>query len=43
AATSARRWESVGVVRATLLNQFFLLAYLLGMPPRRIASWYYKQ
>ena len=40
AITSARRWESLGVVRATLLNQFFLLAYLLGMPPRRLASWY---
>jgi hypothetical protein len=39
--TSARRWERVGVVRATLLNQVFLLAYLLGMPPRRIAEWYY--
>ena len=38
--TSARRWESLGVVRTTLLNQLFLLAYLLGMPPRRIASWY---
>ena len=39
--TSARRWESVGVLRATVLNQLFLLAYLLGMPPRRIAQWYY--
>ena len=41
--TSARRWESLGVVRVTLLNQFFLLAYLLGMPPRRLANWYYRQ
>ena len=41
--TSARRWERVGVVRATLLNQLFLLAYLLGMPPRRIAEWYYPR
>jgi hypothetical protein len=39
--TSARRWERVGVLRATLLNQVFLLAYLAGMPPRRIAEWYY--
>jgi len=38
--TSARRWESLGVLRTTLLNQLILLAYLLGMPPRRIASWY---
>jgi hypothetical protein len=43
ALTSARRWESLGVVRATLLNQFFLLASLLGTPPRRLASWYYRQ
>jgi len=41
--TSGRRWERVGVVRATLLNQLFLLAYLAGMPPRRIAQWYYRQ
>ena len=41
--TSARRWERVGVVRATLLNQVFLLAYLAGMPPRRIAQWYYPR
>ena len=41
--TSARRWERVGVLRATLFNQVFLLAYLLGMPPRRIAEWYYAK
>ena len=41
--TSARRWERIGVVRATLLNQVFLLAYLAGMPPRRIAQWYYPR
>ena len=43
ALTSARRWETLGVLRATLLNQFFLLAYLLGLPPRRIAHWYDRQ
>lgn len=43
ALTSARRWESLGILRATLLNQFFLLAYLAGMPPRRIAHWYDRQ
>ena len=41
--TSARRWESLGVLRAMLLNQFFLLAYLLGTPPRHIAHWYYRR
>ncbi|OFV93249.1 MAG: glycosyltransferase [Acidobacteria bacterium RIFCSPLOWO2_02_FULL_61_28] len=43
ALTSARRWESVGPLRATLLNQFFLLAYLAGIPPRQIATWYYRR
>ena len=41
--TSARRWKRLGVLRATLLNQLFLLAYLAGMPPRRIARWYYGE
>jgi hypothetical protein len=41
--TSARRWERVGVFRATVLNQVLLLAYLAGMPPQRIAEWYYPK
>ena len=41
--TSARRWENLGVLRATLLNQLFILAYFLGAPPRHIAHWYYRQ
>jgi rSAM/selenodomain-associated transferase 2 len=39
--TSARRWESRGVLRTTLLNQLFLLSYFLGISPQRIARWYY--
>ncbi len=41
--TSARRWERRGVLPVTLCNQFYLLAYLLGMPPGRIAQWYDRQ
>ena len=41
ALTSGRRWERAGVLRTTLLNQLFLLAYLLGVSPQRIAEWYY--
>ena len=41
--TSARRWERRGVLPATLCNQFFLLAYFLGLPPGRIAHWYHRQ
>ncbi len=38
--TSARRWERLGVLRATLLNQAIILAYLFGVSPARLASWY---
>jgi rSAM/selenodomain-associated transferase 2 len=38
--TSARRWEKLGVLRTTLLNQVIILAYLLGVAPARLARWY---
>lgn len=38
--TSGRRWEKLGVVRTTLVNQGVIAAYLLGISPRRIARWY---
>lgn len=37
---SARRWQSRGVVRQTLLNQGLQLAHALGVAPERIARWY---
>ena len=37
--TSARRWLNCGVWRTTLLNQAWIAAYYLGVPPRRIAAW----
>ena len=37
--TSARRWLNCGVWRTTLLNQVWIAAYYLGVPPRRIAAW----
>lgn len=40
AITSARRWERLGVLRTTLLNQVIILAYLCGVSPVRLASWY---
>ena len=43
AVTSARRWERRGVFTVTLWNQVFLLAYFLGVPPARIAQWYYRR
>lgn len=37
---SARRWQRDGVWRGTLRNWLLLGAYLLGVTPRRLASWY---
>lgn len=38
--TSPRRWDRLGVLRTTLLNQAIILAYLLGVSPARLARWY---
>jgi rSAM/selenodomain-associated transferase 2 len=40
--TSNRRWEEVGPWKVTILNQFIILAYFLGVSPRTIAGWYYR-
>ena len=38
--TSARRWQRLGVVRTTLLNQLIICGYFLGVSPARLAGWY---
>ncbi|MDX2214083.1 MAG: TIGR04283 family arsenosugar biosynthesis glycosyltransferase [Oculatellaceae cyanobacterium bins.114] len=38
--TSARRWEKLGVLQTTLINQLVIFAYFLGVPRDRIAQWY---
>ncbi|MGD8372513.1 MAG: TIGR04283 family arsenosugar biosynthesis glycosyltransferase [Syntrophobacterales bacterium] len=38
--TSARRWEKLGVLKTTLINQAVLVAYFLGSNPERLARWY---
>jgi rSAM/selenodomain-associated transferase 2 len=38
--TSGRRWQKLGVLRTTLMNQLVILAYFLGVSPRRISHWY---
>ena len=38
--TSARRWQRLGLVRTTMLNQVIIAAYLLGVAPERLARWY---
>jgi uncharacterized protein len=38
--TSGRRWQKLGVIRTTLVNQWVILGYFLGVSPARIARWY---
>jgi len=38
--TSARRWQRLGVLRTTLVNQIILAGYLLGIKPVKLASLY---
>lgn len=38
--TSGRRWKTVGLWKTTLINQAIVIAYLLGVSPQRLASWY---
>jgi rSAM/selenodomain-associated transferase 2/rSAM/selenodomain-associated transferase 1 len=40
ATTSGRRWKELGVVRTTLVNQWILAAYALGVAPERLARLY---
>lgn len=41
--TSARRWQKLGIFKATLINQIAIAAYLIGISPDRIADWYRRQ
>jgi uncharacterized protein len=38
--TSARRWQKLGVLKTTLINQLIIAAYFLGLSPERLARWY---
>lgn len=40
AITSARRWEHLGVLRTTLINQMILIGYGCGVSPTTLAGWY---
>ncbi|MEG3838958.1 TIGR04283 family arsenosugar biosynthesis glycosyltransferase [Microcoleus sp. herbarium14] len=41
--TSARRWQQVGVLKTTIINQIVIIAYFLGVSPDRLAFWYKRQ
>ncbi len=38
--TSARRWQRLGPVRTTLINQLVVLGYYLGVKPKKLATFY---
>jgi rSAM/selenodomain-associated transferase 2 len=40
AVTSARRWQRLGIVRTTLINQLIVLGYYLRISPKRLALLY---
>jgi hypothetical protein len=40
AITSPRRWEKLGILRTTVINQAIIIGYLLGLSPHKLAEWY---
>jgi len=40
ALTSARRWERLGVIRTTVINQLMILGFLLGLPAEALKRFY---
>jgi rSAM/selenodomain-associated transferase 2/rSAM/selenodomain-associated transferase 1 len=38
--TSGRRWETLGIIRTTVINQAVILGYFLGVDANRLAQWY---
>ncbi len=37
---SGRRWQKLGVVKTTLINQLIIAGYFLGVPPSQLVPWY---
>ena len=40
--TSPRRWEKLGILKTTLINQLIIVAYFTGIAPDVIARWYHR-
>lgn len=40
ALTSGRRWQRLGLLQTTLINQAIMLGHLLGVSPQRLQRWY---
>jgi rSAM/selenodomain-associated transferase 2 len=43
ATTSVRHWQRLGLLRTTFFNQALIIAYLFGVDPHKLASWYRKK
>ena len=41
ATTSGRRWQKLGMLKTTLINQLCIAAFRLGLSPECIARYYY--
>lgn len=41
--TSPRRWQKLGVWQTTIINQLVILAFFLGLSPKKIANFYRRQ
>lgn len=41
--TSGRRWQKLGVVKTTLINQLIITGYFLGIPPAQLVRWYRRK
>jgi rSAM/selenodomain-associated transferase 2 len=41
--TSGRRWQKLGILKTTLINQGIILGYYLKIDPKILANWYRNQ
>lgn len=41
--TSSRRWQKLGIIKTTLINQIMILGYYLKINPHTLARWYHSQ
>ena len=41
--TSSRRWQQLGILKTTLLNQVILIGYHVGISPQRLNNWYRRK
>jgi len=41
--TSGRRWQKLGILKTTMINQLMILGYYLGVSPEKLAIFYRKK